>query len=98
MAAARPMPAAPAIPSMVRGRVQSPGRNVTANSPASTITPSTAVWSTPFGRKRETSEITSTRTDSSSPSFTAPRTMAGTSVRSWSARSSTAECMPSPGK
>jgi len=82
IAAPRPIPAAPAIPSIVRGRVHSPGSMMTAASPTSTIRPIRSVWTGPFISSRDASETSNTMTDSIKPSLTAPRTMAGTSVRS----------------
>src|SRR6478672_4329811 len=96
-AAPGPIPAEPAMPSMLRGRVHRPGSRMTPARPTSTIAPINTVWSTPFMSSRDTSETSSTMTDSSNPSLTEPRTIEGMSVRSWSACSCIADCMPSPG-
>ncbi len=54
-AAPNPIPAAPAIPSMVRARVQIPGRSVTGARPTSSRIARTAVSSGP-DRKRDAKE------------------------------------------
>src|SRR3954452_7178629 len=94
-AAPRPMPAAPAIPSIVRGRVQRPGSRVTPASPTSRIGASTMV-SSGGSSSLKPREKSSTMTDSNRPSRTAPATIDGTSVTSWSPRASAADCMVAP--
>src|SRR3954447_20630786 len=94
-AAPRPIPAAPAIPSIVRGRVHRPGSRLTPASPTSRIGASTMV-SSGGSRSLEAREKRSTTTDSNRPSRTAPATIEGTSVTSWSPRASAADCMAAP--
>src|SRR5215217_3484181 len=77
--APRPIPAAPAIPSMVRGRVHNPGSMLTAASPITRMIPQTIVSTTPPS-SREASENNRTAMLSSRPSLTEPATMAGTAL------------------
>ena len=70
--AARPIPAAPAMPSMVVARVQSPGRKATAAIAAVSSTASRAISAMP-SRYLETEPMTRTATDSRMPSLTAAR-------------------------
>ena len=91
------MPAAPPMPSMVRGRVQRPGSRVTPASPTRRIGASTMV-SSGGSSSREPSEKRSTTTASNRPRRIAPATIEGTSVTSWSPRASAADCMAAPQK
>ena len=66
------MPAAPAIPSMVRGRVQLPGRNVTAVRPATRTTAPSPNSAAP-ARNLVMNDIATTTTAVMTPSVTAER-------------------------
>src|SRR4051795_9554011 len=90
-----PIPAAPAIPSIVSGRVHNPGSMLTAARPTSTIKPQTMVSTGPAS-SRDATEKSSTSTASMRPSLTDPATIAGTAVRSWSLLTSAVEVISAP--
>ena len=91
-----PMPAAPAMPSMVRARVQRPGSSVTG------ARPTTRMMAQHDGLDRPVEEAGGQREEEHGNGFEqaqldrARARSKGTSVRSWSPCSSAAESMPSP--